>query len=110
MLPKAFTINQFCQDAGDNSNNAVVNVLSGTHKLNVTCEVRSVINLFLKGQIKYAVEIECSPFKDSGFRFLNVFNLKISGIKFTCCGTTWTSVKPQLKVLIPRILSALLAF
>ena len=38
---KAISINRFCQDAGDIRDNTVISVLSGTHRLNAACEVKT---------------------------------------------------------------------
>ena len=87
--PPCKTINQFCQDAGGIPDNTVVNVLSGTHRLNTTCEMQNVNNITLRSKNRSKVIFKCSH-EDSGFRFLNVSMLKISGIEFKGCGANNT--------------------
>ena len=104
---KASTIDQFCKDTGGIPGNTVVTVLSGTHRLSMTCEVNNVNNITLRSQSDSKVIIRCSSLGDSGFRFLNVSTLNISGIEFNGCGATWTT-QPLLDYLHLDILSALL--
>ena len=81
------TISNFCQNASNWHNDILVQVLSGNHPLNRTCELRHVKNITLRGSKSV---IKCSLNVDSGFIFHDVSMLKISGIEFTGCGLTWT--------------------
>ena len=87
--PSCKTMNNFCKDASSIPSNTAVTVLSGTYRLNTTCEMKNASNITLRGQNGKVVLIECSG-EENGFRFLNVSMLKISGIEFTGCGATWS--------------------
>ncbi len=100
------TINHFCESSAT-SNNTTVNILSGTHTLNTTCEVKNVNNITLRGESQSRVVIKCSPNQESGFRFFNVTMLELSGIELSDCGASWSTAQ-QLDHLTPNILSALL--
>ena len=84
---KMSTMNRFCQ--GGISDNAIITVLSGTHTMNTTCEVKNVKNVTLSGQQLGAKSVVRCTSSNSGFRFLNVSTLKISNIKFVGCGARW---------------------
>ncbi len=50
-------------------------------------------NITLSAQSGSRVVVECSPHEDSGFRFLGVSMLKLSGIEFFGCGATLRFLK-----------------
>jgi hypothetical protein len=104
---KTRSINQFCKDAGDIVGNTVISVLSGNHSLSTTCEVRNVSSLTLKGQNESRATIKCDH---SGFRFLYVTSLMISGMEFRGCGANWFITKSLYHDNYTTISPALLFF
>ena len=87
-------LNDFCDNLHGISDGGIVTFLTGTHRLNTTCEIKSIKDLILRGEIGSRPVIACSVDDNSGFRFLNVSNLKISGIEFRGCGSTWIAALP----------------
>ena len=101
------TLNQFCKDAGKLKNDSVITLLKETYGLNNTCEIKYITNLTLIGS---GAVVECSPSKESGFRFLNVSNLKISDIEFKSCGSTWNFTLPKFYGSFPDTIVSALSF
>ena len=64
------TLNHFCENANGGQNDTLLNILSGTHILNTTCELRDVNNVTLRGQKGSNVIIKCSSDENIGFKFL----------------------------------------
>ncbi len=89
-IPESFCevskLERFCLHANDIPDNVNVTFLSGTHSLDVPCEIKNASNITLSAQSGSRVVVECSPHGNSGFRFLGVSGLKISGIEFLGCG------------------------
>ena len=101
------TLEEFCQESQSILYGGIVTFFSGTHWLMTTCEMKFIEHaLVLRADIGSRPVVNCS---DSGFRFLNVHNLKISGIEFIGCGSTWNITLPHFHGLIlNNTLSALM--
>lgn len=83
-------LRDFCLNLSGMTDNTVVTFLGGTHQLSTTCEFTSVnSNITLRGQSN--VTVNCSRHGGTGFRFLNVSEVMITGIEFKGCGAVATS-------------------
>lgn len=99
-------IDHFCRESINYSDTAVT-FLGGSHTLNTTCEFRNVKNFTLGGENDSKVTIHCSQEDHSGFRFLNVSTVELSGIELIGCGFAWNITYKDFDGLTSEVLSAL---
>ena len=78
------SLDEFCS-AGV-PDDIVVTLLAGTHKLSTVCEMQDVSNVTFRGEDRFNVVIDCLLDSETGFKFLNVFMMSISGLEFKGCG------------------------